>query len=310
MTEVDPSRDVLAQLDTLVEQHRRAPSAELAEQLLSLRLAAVSALDGVTTSPAPIPDDPFPDVDGLPEVDAADLDVHTLAGALGHHGALLVRKVLDAEQIDLLRADLDRLIRAAGGDDAADAVYGGSGNQQTTESPEALAHQIDAFHDAGLVDTISGYLGGRPIAITDRVRLRRTHRGGLPWHQDAAFYGGTFRAVNAWVALTPCGVDRDGLVVVPRHTDEIVGFGGEHEGFAYGAKTFTPKIIARLSAGRAPVAPVFAAGDALLFDEMTVHRTKVVRDAVAPREAAIIWFFAPDRVPERDHPLPWVKLVV
>lgn len=302
---------ILAELDALIEANRAEPSEALASELLDLRLRAVDALDTSPTRRVEPPRDPFP-VDAVPEIEREALDPTRLARALSHHGALLVRGLLTPAQVDVLRADLDAMIAtqlAAAGDDAprpGGFGLGPIGNRQATESPVALAHLLDALQASGLTSAVTGYLGGRPVAIAERVRLRRS-RDGLPWHQDAAFFGGHFAAVNSWIALTPCGVDRDGLAVIPRRVDEIIG--GTSRTFGYGKAVFNDELVAELCGGRPIAVPQFEAGDALLFDEMTVHRTHVVRDATAPRDVAVCWHFSADRVPKRE-PVPWTRLVI
>ncbi len=51
------------------------------------------------------------------------------------------------------------------------------------------------------------------------------------------------------------------------------------------------------------MAPVLEAGDALLFDEMTLHRTGVTGWKVPLRDVAITWFFAPSRFPRDGTPI-------
>jgi ectoine hydroxylase-related dioxygenase (phytanoyl-CoA dioxygenase family) len=161
-----------------------------------------------------------------------------------------------------------------------------------------------------LVDAVREYFGTRPVVVAERVRLRRD-RLGLPWHQDAAFFGGTFDAVNAWIALTPAGVDRDGLAVVPRRIDQIVGQSDEYPTLNYGTDVFTPAVVDALCAGLPPAAPAFEPGDALLFDEMTVHRTHTIQDTGSPpRDVAVAWFFSPDRIPDEKGKGKWAPLAV
>ena len=44
-----------------------------------------------------------------------------------------------------------------------------------------------------------------------------------------------------------------------------------------------------------PVVPVLRAGDGVLFDEMTLHRTDRRQFDDPDREKALTWFFAPSR---------------
>jgi len=59
-----------------------------------------------------------------------------------------------------------------------------------------------------------------------------------------------------------------------------------------------------LAQGGAPVlSPVFAAGDALLFDHLMLHRTGVRPGMTKSRWAIESWFFAPSAYPLEQGPV-------
>ncbi|HXH26060.1 MAG TPA: phytanoyl-CoA dioxygenase family protein, partial [Vicinamibacterales bacterium] len=154
-------------------------------------------------------------------------------------------------------------------------------------------------------EIVEEYLGEPPVLLAERVWVRRHRAGrGLPWHQDAAFFGGEFRALNIWLAVTACGDDAPGLSVVARRFSRVQGLGDDeipaplHYGLAFSAEDI------RRFAGNYEVAnPRFEPGDALLFDEMTLHRTSPVAWRVPYKDAAVTWFFAPSRFPPHRTPL-------
>ena len=51
------------------------------------------------------------------------------------------------------------------------------------------------------------------------------------------------------------------------------------------------------------VLPEFAAGDALMFDQLTLHRTGILPTMTRDRYAIESWFFAPSRYPHDQVPL-------
>jgi ectoine hydroxylase-related dioxygenase (phytanoyl-CoA dioxygenase family) len=309
---VDPTRDLVAELDALLATTSvESIDHEQARDLTIARLRAAEQLDTSPTTRTDPGPEPF-DVDGVPEVPAAALDAPTLSRALHHHGALLVRGLLSMQDVTMLRADLQRMIDERQAQEEAGTArrqLGSIGNCQASESPVVLTRLLDAYRRAGLVDTVQDYFGRRPVVVAERVRLRRD-RQGLPWHQDAAFFGGVFGAVNAWIALTSAGVDRDGLAVIPRRVEEIYGLGEEYPTLGYGAQVFNAELIDELCAGRSPAIPAFEPGDALLFDEMTVHRTHAVTSGGRERDVAVTWFFSPDLIPTEKGKGQWTPLAI
>lgn len=173
-------------------------------------------------------------------------------------------------------------------------------------SPSAACDVIEMYKEVGVARPIAEYLGARPVLMSERIRLTRQRAGpGLAWHQDASFYGGAFYAVNVWLAVSPCGAGAPGLNVIPRRFDSVCGM-EEGESFPlpveYGER-FTPERIREL-AGEVPICdPDFAPGDALLFDEMTMHRTAPKEWKHTYRDSAVTWFLAPSRIPDGVTPL-------
>ena len=89
---------------------------------------------------------------------------------------------------------------------------------------------------------------------------------------EASFLGPGIRAVNVWLALSRCGRDAPGLDLLPRRLDHIVETGthGSYFDWAVG-----PDLVATLAEETPIVRPEFEAGDALVFDDLFLHRTAV-----------------------------------
>jgi hypothetical protein len=130
---------------------------------------------------------------------------------------------------------------------------------------------------------------------------REVQQFGLGWHQDAPLFGGEQRhGINFWIALTPVGAvvgaECPGLSVIPARVARIV---------APDYDLSDPKdrrgdeavFELALRNGASAVSPVLAAGDAIAFDEMTLHRTQRLGWKIPFRETAITWIFAPSNFP-------------
>ena len=105
-----------------------------------------------------------------------------------------------------------------------------------------------------------------------------------------------------WVALSDCGVDSPGIDLLPRRFDQIVetGTGGAIFDWAVG-----PAVVEHLAVDTPVVRPEFHAGDALLFDDLFLHRTGIEPTMTRPRYAIEAWFFAPSSYPAGQVPLVW-----
>jgi Phytanoyl-CoA dioxygenase (PhyH) len=303
------SSDALAQLDRFAAANRLNRSAETDELLLKLRLDAASQIprQHIDTTLEPPSEDLFAGTTRLPEIDASHLTAAHLASGILVHGALLVRGLVGAKHLDVLTAGLDESDASAQTQPPPSAGgYKSPGSSGVMCSPATLHDVIEMYKDIGLGETISEYLGERPVLLANRVAVFRNRAGsGLPWHQDAAFFGGVFRAVNVWLAISPCGVDTPGLSVIPRRLDHVCGVeAGESLPLPlkYGRR-FTREIIREIAGDHQVLHLNFQRGDALLFDELTMHRTSP-RDWKFPyRDGAASWFFAPSRFPSHRTPL-------
>ena len=324
--------DALAEIDALTAANRSERSAEAEERLVDLRHRAFAELGGDAApppAPEPVAAGDGPADDGLPAIAASELTPERLAGAIGSHGALLVRGLVDTSHAAALVAGIDRAfeaqIAAAAGapesettpwyrefvptDEAAPAVSIGRGflnsgsGVMTSDSPRMLFELLETFERAGLRDVISGYLGERPALSVNKGTLRRAKPdvGTAWWHQDGAFLGSDIRAINVWLSLTPSGIDAPGMELVPKRLEEIVETGTHGSDFDW---SVGDEVVQEAS-GVPSAWPTFEAGDALLFDHLCLHRTGVNASMTRTRYATETWFFGPSAYP---NPLEQVPL--
>jgi Phytanoyl-CoA dioxygenase (PhyH) len=311
-------------VEILSAEFRRTGEVVFAADALRVRHSAYArrSLSGRPQSRPAVVDDLFPETD-IPEIAAPDLSAGAVASALQHHGALLVRGLIDADRAAELRVTIDGAFDGAaryredptaehtrdfepfvvddeyefGVYDRAFANFGGG--VLGVDSPRAMLQMIEALEAAGIGEILTDYFGERPAFSVKKTTLRRTEPGSVAgWHQDGAFLGVDTRSLNIWTALSPCGVDAPGLDLFARGFDELVPLGGE-DIYDWSVSDET---AARYDLSRV-VRPVFATGDAVLFDQMSLHRTGVDPAMSETRYAIEMWFFAPSTYPEEQIPL-------
>jgi hypothetical protein len=264
----------------------------------------------------------------VPEIDVAELTSELMGATIAHHGSIIVRGLFDPDQVDRTRASVvaateARAARTGPLDQRGLHHYGPTLGldqrhnvlrvyvAQTNgvwlgDSPASLAQVLDDLDGAGVVDVVAEHFGERPLITLEKSTLRRI----LPeyrfttWHQDGSFLGEGTRALNVWVALTPCGGDRPapGLhLVADRMSELLPGEGGTGRATIAG-----PDLIDHLrKTGLGVDVPTFDPGDALLFDELMCHRTYLTEEMTEERLALECWFFAP------SHPAgEYVSLLV
>jgi hypothetical protein len=161
---------------------------------------------------------------------------------------------------------------------------------------------IDLFDTSGVIAMIAAILGERPALSIGKSTLRRVpHTSDTDWHQDGAFLGAGVRTINVWLSLSPCGIDAPGLDVVARRLPYVLQTGSHGAQFDW---SVGPGLVDLLESGGVRVeSPVFAAGDALMFDELMLHRTGVRPGMTKSRWAVESWFFAPSTFPMDQAPI-------
>ncbi len=314
-------------IDLLTEVNTRRRNPKVERELVGMRHRAFESIDrrpGFEQWPVSTADLFGADAQP-PEVRAEDLSVELLRSGLVNHGCLIVRGLLRSDHVERLRDDIDAALDAARAHREGESspatrqwwtpfkpspgysVGGGrqwiweQGSVWAVDSPRSLFDLLATFNDVGLDDHIAGYLGERPALSVKKCTLRRVPADtGTNWHQDGAFLGRGLRTLNVWVALSPCGDESPSLDVVPMRMDDIVETGTDGALFDW---SVGEGAVDRARRGRSVVRPRFEAGDAMLFDEMLLHRTGVSPGMTRDRYTIEAWFFAPSSYPEAQIPI-------
>ena len=122
---------------------------------------------------------------------------------------------------------------------------------------------------------------------------------GGAWHQDGKFMG-QVKALNLWLSLSHCGDDAPGLDLVPRRLDEHVTTETDETMLP---NQVSQRIAEEAAGGRRILRPIFEPGDALLFDELFLHKTGSDPQMPNPRFAVENWFFGGSAFPPDYAPL-------
>jgi hypothetical protein len=319
---------LLDAIDALNEANRARRDPEVERRLVRARHLAYDELDR-SKSAGPSPSTP---IDELPPgelftVPPNELTPETLRRGIASSGCVLVPGLVPKPAVDLLVHDIDRALEGydshatgsgsspwfqpfepeeryrRGGKILAkrESVRSGGG-VWTIDSPRTLYDLLETFDDTRLTPVISGFLGERPALSLNKCTLRRVPLDTLnaSWHQDGAFLGKPIRTLNVWLALSDCGSDAPGLDILPRRLDGIVETGTEGSIFPWAV---APAMVERVARGTPIRRPPFEAGDALLFDELFLHRTACEPEMARERYAIETWLFAPSVYPDKQIPL-------
>ncbi|RDS83401.1 hypothetical protein DWU99_12800 [Dyella psychrodurans] len=271
-------------------------------------------------------DDVFAGASGLPEIRADQLNARTLAAGIQYHGALIVRGLLTESKASEMAAGVRRTLDSCGewhqkGQPAFESPWywrlplseecelaqarfwvEGACGVWTVDSPRMLFDLTETLGQVGVIDAIAGYFGERPLLSVGKSTLRcvpSTIRV-ADWHQDGAFMGGDIRSVNVWLSLSHCGEDASGLEVLPRRLPRVLPTGTHGANFEW---SVGPGMVELAGEGMSTVSPVFAPGDAMLFDHYFLHRTGIPEAIAKDRYAIESWFFAPSAYPQQQLPL-------
>jgi len=324
-------------IDALTAENRASPDANKECQLAELRLQSfthmtwpeVNHVERINGPWPPGVPDVFRDVPAgtIPEIPARDLNVHTLAAGIFHHGAVIVRGLVDPQQAEALARDIDTVLEAqrkhfASDNKASSAeapwfappsslkehklgvgrkFIAETGGIWAIDSPRALFRVIELYEKLGIKKLLTDFFGESPCLSVRKWVLRRVApiAGESDWHQDGSFMGTTIRSCNVWIALNHCGGDTDtpGIELIPKRLDHIVHTGSHGARFEW---VVGPEAIAEFFPDLKPVRPLFEAGDAVFFDHFNLHRTSWAPHHRHARYAIECWFFAPSSYPKEQ----------
>lgn len=314
-------------IEKLQTANRELQSPVIENHLAQLRHDAFFELEHPKPDLAwpPIPDEIFASSSEIPEISANEFDVAKAYSGVFNHGSLIIRDLLTSNQIRVLADCIENAFQAFDdadfhgdhqswfrppkthngmGDLDADRPWVRSGGGVlAAESPRALFNLIEIFQEIGLIDLISDYFGERPALSVRKTTLRKTESNldaANGWHQDGAFLGDGIRSLNVWVALTDCGIDSPSMDMIPRRLDGLVPTGTEGAMFDW---SVGPGAINEVCQGGHPQHLIFKAGDAIIFDEMNLHRTSTLPTMTKTRLAIESWFFAPSCYPVDQLPI-------
>ena len=314
----------------LTEANRRSPSPGIEVELVRLRHEGFvsEAHDEPAAQWPPEYRSSFAGIDGIPEVKRDVLTADLLRGGVFERGSIIVRGLLDAGDVSLIREGIEHTYaghdRARSGASVSETSpwfvpfetstrkseieldrdwYRDGGAELAADSPRGMFNLLEVLEANGLIGLVTEYLGERPALSVRKTSLRRIPHdlnAEHGWHQDGAFLGQGIRTMNLWIALSDCGVDAPSMDMVPRRLNYIVPTGTEGAIFDWSVSS---RQITEACDGGEPTHLHFKAGDAIVFDEMNLHRTSALPGMTKPRYAIEAWFFAPSCYPLDQLPL-------
>jgi hypothetical protein len=321
-----PDDELAAEIERLTELNRANPSVEQERTLLHLRnLLGIRLLEhGADDRGFPEPDYSALPANGspLPEISSAGLTPELLRAAILRSGCVLVRRLIDPEQAEQLARKIDRSFAERERYDAGrtfnDRLYvpfkhdprrgirpprnfiKAGGGVLAVDSPMLNFEMRELLRETGLPKLVEGYLREAPLVASDKTTLRKAEPSvSGAWHQDGKFMG-EVKALNLWLALTECGERAPGLDLVPRRLEAHVATQTDEAMMP----NQVSQRVAEEAAGELPILrPVFEPGDALLFDELFLHKTASDPRMRHPRYAIESWFFGASAFPENYVPL-------
>ena len=262
------------------------------------------------------------DSDGLPQFTRDRITPGLLRAAIQRDGCMLIRGLVERSDATRLAERIDRSFRERDrhddgqGHDAhlydeftPDPRFGeelsrpwikAGGGVLAADSPQLSFELFELLRVAGLPELVEGYLGEPALITAQKTTLRKAQpslAGG--WHQDGKFMG-PVRALNLWLSLSRCGDVAPGLDIVPRRIDGLVTTATDEAPLDYVAS----QRVAEQVAGDTPILrPIFEPGDALLFDELFLHKTGSDPSMPEPRYAIENWFFGGSGFPVEYAPI-------
>jgi hypothetical protein len=322
---VGEDEQLVAKIERLVELNRAAPSIEQERLLLHLR-----NLLGIRLLERDAEDRGFPEPDYaslpsgslLPEIEPKDLNPNVLRAAILRSGCVLVRGMIDRRPAQGFAKQIDRAFKERGRYDDEksfnDRLYlpfepdprrgmrlprdwiKSGGGVLAVDSPRLSFELGEMLRNVGLPELVGGYLSDAPLTTGDKTTLRKAEPAvSGAWHQDGKFMG-EVKALNLWLSLSHCGVDAPGLDLVPRRLEQHVATQTDEAMMP----NQVSQRVAEEAAGERPILrPSFEPGDALLFDDLFLHKTASDPGMRRPRYAVESWFFVASGFPGDYVPL-------
>ena len=317
--------ELLEAIESETRANRGQHDPETDVRLIRLRhLAGIQLLHGAPSDPdfAAADTDALPDAPGPVEIGPADLTPEILRAAILRDGCLLVRGLVQKDEALRLADDIDQAFQAraalAAGESAPEGYYEefepdpsfhqlikrdwieAGGGVLAADSPTVLIDTLDALDRVDFPSVVHGYLGERGAISAQKTTLRKADPS-VPgaWHQDGKFLGDV-HALNLWLSLSRCGDEAPGLDIVPRRLDQLVATDTEGTQLR---NQVSDEIAQQAADGVGIVRPIFEPGDALLFDELFLHKTGSEPEMPKPRYALESWFFGPSAFPNEYSPI-------
>lgn len=316
--------ELLSEIERLTEANQRRYSHARAQRLLALRnLAGIRRVES-TGGAATITEPEFATLpEGeLPEIPADDLTPGLLRAGILRDGCLLVRGLISRADALRFARGIDRSFdereRHDGGrrfdpnyfevfdfdprmgEDPSRHWIKNGGGVLAVDAPALWFEMLELLSRSGVRNLVEGYFGEPPLITVHKTTLRKadpTVAGA--WHQDGKFMG-EVRSLNLWLALSRCGDEAPGLDIVPRRLDRHVTTQTDEAWLDHAVS----QRVAEEAAGEKPILrPIFEPGDALLFDELFLHKTGSDPSMPKPRFAIENWFFAASGFPVDYAPL-------
>jgi hypothetical protein len=316
--------ELLAAIERLAERERADANLETERELISLRNQA-----GLRRLQAAPPGAKFPDPTGvelppgpLPRFAPEDLTPAVVRAAFLRDGCVFVRGLVPRERAIAFARQIDQSFCERELHDQGqpyDAAFYDEfkphgqvgealgrpwikegGGVLGVDSPLLNFQMTEMLAAAGIPELVNGYLGEPTLTTAHKTTLRKAEPsvpGG--WHQDGRFMG-EVRSLNLWLSLSRCGDVAPGLDIVPRRFDDFVATQTDEAVLDY----MISQRMAEEAAGQTPIMrPVFDPGDALLFDDMFLHKTGSDPSMPEPRFALENWFFGASGFPNGYAPI-------
>ena len=246
---------------------------------------------------------------GLP-VTEAPVSAAVVRKTIETHGSVIVRGFLNRERTSRMRETVRSALSARDqvksggvssawysefpGADGVSRWFTSQAGMLAADSPRGLCRLLDMFSEVGVDRLATEFLGGRPVFSVEKSVFRSVLPGPqASWHQDGAFLGEHIRSLDVWIALSPCGRNSPGLEIVSRRIDRVLPTG------EYFTWDLSERVIAENYPGFRKVTPEFEPGDAILFDQLCVHRTANAPTMTERRLAIECWLFAAGNVPPK-----------